>query len=127
MEDKKTLLIVEDDKYIINFISMTLKKEEYAFFVAKSVEEAVSLFYANQPDLIILDPPRDGVHPKALEKITNFGVERMVYVSCKPTSLARDLVILQENGYRVEKGCCVDMFPGTANVESIVRLKKSVK
>ena len=54
MEDKKTLLIVEDDKYIINFISMTLKKEEYAFFVAKSVEEAVSLFYANQPDLIIL-------------------------------------------------------------------------
>ena len=63
MEDKKTLLIVEDDKYIINFISMTLKKEEYAFFVAKSVEEAVSLIYANQPDLIILDlglPDGDG-------------------------------------------------------------------
>ena len=41
------------------------------------------------PDLIVLDPPRDGVNPKALERITNFGVERMVYIACKPSSLAR--------------------------------------
>ena len=78
----------------------------------------------DKPDLIILDPPRDGIHPKALEKIIDFGVDRMVYISCKPTSLARDLVVLQERGYQVEKVCCVDMFPSTANVETVVLLSK---
>ncbi len=77
-----------------------------------------------KPDLIILDPPRDGIHPKALNKIIDFGVDRMVYISCKPTSLARDLAVLQERGYRVEKVCAVDMFPGTANVETVVLLSK---
>lgn len=75
-----------------------------------------------KPDLIILDPPREGIHPKALPKIIGFGVERMVYISCKPTSLVRDLVVLQESGYRVERTCAVDMFPSTANCETIVEL-----
>ncbi len=64
MEDKKEILIVEDDKYILNFISMTLKKEGYGYVTAKSAAEASSLFYANQPDLVILDlglPDRDGM------------------------------------------------------------------
>lgn len=78
----------------------------------------------DKPDLIVLDPPRDGIHPKALNKIIEFGVERMVYISCKPTSLARDLVVLQERGYRVEKGGAVDMFPGTGNVETVCLLSK---
>ena len=76
------------------------------------------------PDMIVLDPPRDGIHPKALNKIIRYGVKRMVYISCKPTSLARDLVTLQAEGYRVEKVCCVDMFPGTANVETVCLLSK---
>lgn len=75
-----------------------------------------------KPDLIVLDPPRDGIHPKALDKIIDYGVDRLVYISCKPTSLARDLVILQEKGYKVEKVCAVDMFPGTVHVESVVLL-----
>ena len=74
------------------------------------------------PDMIVLDPPRDGIHPKALNKIIRYGVKRMVYISCKPTSLARNLVTLQAEGYRVEKVCCVDMFPGTANVETVALL-----
>ena len=78
----------------------------------------------DKPDLIVVDPPRDGIHPKALGKIIDFGVERMVYISCKPTSLVRDLVVLQERGYRVEKVCGVDMFPGTGNVETVVLLSK---
>lgn len=77
-----------------------------------------------KPDFIVLDPPRDGIHPKALEKIIDYGVDRMVYISCKPTSLARDLVTLQERGYRVEKCCCVDMFPNTGHVETVVLLSK---
>lgn len=81
-----------------------------------------------QPDLIVLDPPRDGIHPKAIEKIAapagRRQVERIIYVSCKPTSLARDLAKFQEYGYRVEKGCCVDMFPGTMHVECVVLMSK---
>ena len=46
----------------------------------------------------------------------------MVYISCKPTSLARDLVMLQESGYEVKKGCCIDMFPNTGHVETVVLL-----
>lgn len=77
-----------------------------------------------KPDYIVLDPPRDGVHPRALEKIVAYGVERMVYISCKPTSLARDLVVLREAGYEVERVCMVDMFPETVNVETCVLLSK---
>lgn len=79
----------------------------------------------DKPDLIVLDPPRDGIHPKALEKIINFGVDRIIYVSCKPTSLARDLVVLQDRGYNVEKACCVDMFPNTPHVETIARIQRA--
>ncbi len=76
------------------------------------------------PDLIVLDPPRDGVHPKALRKITDFGVERMVYIACKPTSLVRDLEMLQGRGYRVERIRGVDLFPGTYHVETVCLLSK---
>ena len=76
------------------------------------------------PDLIVLDPPRDGVHPKALEKIIGFGVEKMVYIACKPTSLARDLEMLQGRGYQVERAGCIDLFPGTVHVETIVLLQR---
>ena len=77
-----------------------------------------------KPDLIILDPPRDGVNPKALQKILSYGVENMVYISCKPTSLARDLEIFEANGYIPVKGCCVDMFPNTQHVEVVSLLQK---
>lgn len=77
-----------------------------------------------RPDFIMLDPPRDGIHPKALEKIIDYGVDSMVYISCKPTSLARDLVTLQERGYKVEKVVAVDMFPQTVHVETVCLLTK---
>ena len=92
-------------------------------FIAGDVLKAIDLV-EEKPDFIVLDPPRDGIHPKALEKIINFGVEQMVYISCKPTSLARDLEILQAHGYMPEKVCCVDMFPGTVHVETVVLLSQ---
>lgn len=76
------------------------------------------------PDLIVLDPPRDGVHPKALEKIIGFGVDKMVYIACKPTSVARDLEMLQGRGYRLERAGCIDLFPGTVHVETVVLLTR---
>ena len=77
-----------------------------------------------KPDLIILDPPRDGIHPKALPKILDYGVDRIVYISCKATSLARDLEMFQDRGYRVEKVCCVDQFCQTVHVETVVLMSK---
>lgn len=77
-----------------------------------------------RPDYIILDPPRDGIHPKALEKIIDYGVEQLIYISCKPTSLARDLEVFEARGYEPKKICCVDMFPGTVHVETIVLLSQ---
>ena len=78
-----------------------------------------------KPDFIVLDPPREGIHPKALPKIVDlYRCEKMLYISCKPTSLARDLVEFAKYGYRVEKVCCVDMFPGTVHVETICLLSK---
>ncbi|MBQ3559731.1 MAG: 23S rRNA (uracil(1939)-C(5))-methyltransferase RlmD [Agathobacter sp.] len=77
-----------------------------------------------RPDYIVLDPPRDGIHPKAIEKIINYGVENMIYISCKPTSLARDLEIFLARGYEVKKICCVDMFPNTVHVETVALLSR---
>ncbi len=78
----------------------------------------------DKPDLIILDPPREGINPKAIVKIINFDADRLVYVSCKASSLAKDLLVFEENGYRVEKVQCVDMFPRTYHVESVVLMSK---
>lgn len=75
-----------------------------------------------KPDLIILDPPRDGIHPKALPKIIDYGVDRIVYISCKPTSLARDLEMFLGRGYKVEKCVCIDQFVHTVHVETAVLL-----
>ena len=90
-------------------------------FIAGDVLMAIDLV-EDTPDLIVLDPPRDGINPRALKKIIDFKVDRMVYISCKPTSLVRDLEMLQENGYMVERVCCVDMFPMTPHVETVVLL-----
>lgn len=91
-------------------------------FIAGDVLRVIDSL-TDKPDLIVVDPPRDGIHPKALGKIIDFGVERLVYISCKPTSLVRDLVVLQERGYGVVTVCGVDMFPGTGNVEVVIMMQ----
>ena len=75
-----------------------------------------------KPDTIILDPPRDGIHPKALPKILSYGVDNILYISCKPTSLARDLPAFIAAGYRPVRGVCVDQFPWTSSVETVCLL-----
>lgn len=77
-----------------------------------------------KPDVIVLDPPRDGIHPKALPKILDYGVDKIVYISCKVTSLARDLEMIQARGYEVVKAVAVDQFVNTVHVESVVLLSR---
>ena len=79
------------------------------------------------PDSLILDPPREGIHPKALGKILHYGVEQIVYISCKPASLARDMQAFYLAGYQLQKTCCVDMFPQTSHIEIVVKLAHNGK
>lgn len=90
----------------------------------KLIRENGSYEDAPRPDIIILDPPRNGIHPKALEKIIAYGVDRIIYVACKPSSLARDLGPLQAAGYHVQRYCPVDMFPRTNNCEVVCLLTR---
>ena len=94
-------------------------------FIAGDVLKVVDNL-TQKPDILVLDPPRDGIHPKALRKIINFNVDEMVYVSCKPTSLMRDLLVFREAGYEVKRACLVDMFPGTVHVETVVLLGRKM-
>ncbi|MEW8973904.1 MAG: 23S rRNA (uracil(1939)-C(5))-methyltransferase RlmD [Tissierellaceae bacterium] len=77
-----------------------------------------------RPDLIVIDPPRDGIHPKAIDKIIDFNPEVFVYVSCNPVTLVRDLKVFVERGYRIDKVKCMDMFPRTPHVETVTLLTK---
>lgn len=95
-------------------------------FIAGDVMEKVGEL-SDKPDIIVLDPPRDGIHPKAINKIIDFKPEVFIYVSCKPTSLERDLPVFKERGYRVTKVQCVDMFPMTPHVETVVLMSRVEK
>lgn len=79
---------------------------------------------SEKPDVIILDPPRDGVNPKALKKIIDYGVDTILYISCKPESLARDILPFKFSGYRLQKACAVNQFPRTKHVETVVLMSR---
>lgn len=79
-----------------------------------------------RPDLIVIDPPRDGIHPKAINKIIDFNPQSFVYVSCNPVTLARDLKVFLERGYRIDKFKLMDMFPRTSHVEAVTLLVKEL-
>jgi len=80
-----------------------------------------------KPEILVVDPPRDGVHPKALKKIIALGAGQIVYVSCNPKTLVRDVEVLMQEGYRVEKACCVDLFPHTPHVECVTLMSRVEK
>lgn len=93
------------------------------FIQGKSETEAPKLAEEGvHPDVIVLDPPRKGCDPALLEMIENLSVPKVVYVSCNPSTLARDLKILREYGYQVQEVQPVDLFPGTGHVETVVLL-----
>jgi 23S rRNA (uracil1939-C5)-methyltransferase len=75
-------------------------------------------------EVVVADPPRAGFHPKALHALITLGARRIVYVSCNPTTLARDLGELSRGGYRVEWVQPVDMFPHTPHIEAVARLER---
>ena len=78
----------------------------------------------DKPDIIVVDPPRSGVNPKAVKKLAAYGIEQIVYISCNPISLAENIEEFAQYGYKVSDAELVDMFPGTRHCESVVVLKR---
>ncbi|MBR0172718.1 MAG: 23S rRNA (uracil(1939)-C(5))-methyltransferase RlmD [Lachnospiraceae bacterium] len=78
-----------------------------------------------KPDLIILDPPRAGVHPRALPPLCAFGADHIVYISCKPESLARDMPFFLTHGYEARRACCIEQFPFTKHIETVCLLSNT--
>lgn len=90
-------------------------------FIAGDVSKTVKNL-KTKPDLIIVDPPRPGVHKDAIKDICGFEAKEIVYISCNPKTLVLDLVEFMNFGYKVEKVKCMDMFPNTPHVETVVKL-----
>ncbi len=93
-------------------------------FIAGDVAEVMDRLETS-PELIILDPPREGIQPKAIRKILGFQAAHLIYVSCNPKNMVRDLKILTANGYEIEKITAVDEFPFTANMEAVCLLSQA--
>lgn len=72
-----------------------------------------------RPDLVVLDPPREGIHPKAIDNIIDFYPQEFLYISCNPVTFLRDLKIFLERGYELKKICALDQFPRTTHVECV--------
>jgi 23S rRNA (uracil1939-C5)-methyltransferase len=99
--------------------------ENAEFFCADAGEIRARLTEKEiRPDLIIVDPPRKGLRPEVIGEIAAFSPERVVYVSCDPATLARDLKLLAQHGYEAQKACSVDLFPRTSHVETVVLMSR---
>lgn len=96
-------------------------------FITGDVERVLPELWEQgfRPDVIVLDPPRKGCAPSALDTFARMQPDRIVYVSCNPTTLARDLGYLAQRGYQVREVQPVDMFPQTAHVETIARIQRA--
>ena len=92
-------------------------------FLAGDVAEIIKNV-KDKPDTIILDPPRSGVHPKALEYVIKFNAKEIIYVSCNPKTLVDNLHVLLGAGYKIVESCVKDMFPNTPHLEAVVKLVK---
>ncbi|MFW5979509.1 MAG: 23S rRNA (uracil(1939)-C(5))-methyltransferase RlmD [Halanaerobium sp.] len=123
--DAEKILGIEIDKDAANRAAENaeLNGVDNVEYIAGDVLEEINNIN-QKPDLLIIDPPRPGINPKALTKIAKTGADEILYISCNPKSLARDLTELKIHNYRLEKFKAVDMFPHTKHLEVITLLKK---
>ena len=99
--------------------------ENAEFFCGDAADIAAKLESDGlRPDVVTVDPPRKGLAPEVISSVAAMGPEKVVYVSCDPATLGRDVKIFREFGYEAKRAAAVDMFPGTAHVETVVLLSK---
>ena len=119
-----SILIIDDEPIVKIALRSILPWEEHGFSICGTASnglEAMSLIEKHQPDVIITDPPRAGMHQDVVDVILFAEPKRIVYVSCNPATQARDLALM-DGAYRVEAVQPVDMFPHTHHVENVVKL-----
>jgi len=102
-------------------VNATMNNIKNVEFMCGKVEKEIARLVFEKPEVIVLDPPRAGMHPNALQFLPRFNAKKIIYVSCNPTTLGRDLEYLQR-WYTVTKVRGVDMFPQTYHVETVVQL-----
>jgi 23S rRNA (uracil1939-C5)-methyltransferase len=118
----RRVIAIEESSAAVRDASINIGDLENIEFVEAKTEEALfGLEYP--PDVLVLDPPRAGCHPDAVKAAIDTGAKRLVYVSCDPVTLSRDLALLVAGGYRVEQIEPLDMFPQTHHVECVATLE----
>lgn len=124
-EQAKAIYGIEIDKQAVQQAveNTSLNQIKNATYLAGDVLVEVDKL-EEKADLIILDPPRPGINPKALNKIAAFGSQEIIYISCNPKSLARDLVEFKLHNYQLQKFKAIDMFPHTKHLEVVSLLSK---
>jgi len=123
MADKVTGVEIIEEAVIAANENAQINELQHVHFIAGDVKDVIASLEGS-PELIILDPPRSGVHPKALEYVKDFNAKEILYVSCNPKTLVIDLKYLIEQGYSVMKSKIVDLFPNTPHVETVVLLER---
>ena len=120
-----TVIAVEEDKTAVDFAkkNIAVAETDNAKIVAKSVSKFLSENKTKKIDFILIDPPRSGTEKHVIDAIAKLKPSQISYVSCEPSILARDLQILIDVGYAIEKITALDLFPQTHHVETVVRLK----
>ena len=108
---------------------MELNGVKNVTFIEGKAEEAVKELYSKgiSADVVVVDPPRKGCDESVLETMVSMQPERIVYVSCNPSTLARDIRYLTDRGYNTEEVQPVDMFPWTEHVETVVLMSRVEK
>jgi 23S rRNA (uracil1939-C5)-methyltransferase len=121
----KAVIGVEENEFAIKDGEENIKNNnvDNVKLIAGRVKNVLK-FNEFKADCVVLDPPRSGMVPKALKRVIELDIEKIVYVSCNPTTMIRDLVVMNEAGYEVEVIQPVDMFPNTFHIELIARCIK---
>ncbi len=102
--------------------------ENAEFFCGDAGQAALELEnHGIRPDVVVVDPPRKGLNADTIEALHRMSPRKIVYVSCDPATLARDVALLKEKGYALQSAQAVDLFPRTAHVESVVCLKRQIQ
>lgn len=110
-------------------INAELNNIDNAKFICADAPKGAEILKSEgiKPDVIILDPPRKGCAPSLFDTVCQMNPKRIVYVSCDSSTLARDLKILEEKGYKTKKVSAVDMFPRTPHIEAVALIEKNIK
>jgi len=117
---------IESSPWAVNDFAVNLDEFDNVEIYQAAVEDVLPHLPV-EPDAVIIDPPRSGLHPRVVDALLDKKPEKIVYVSCDPATLARDVRRLLEGGYRLEEIQPFDMFPQTYHVETVVLMSRKEK